>query len=482
MKITTRSTLILLSLSLSPAWAQTSCESTRSDPDGDGWGWENGQSCVAGSAAVITTSACIDSDGDGWGWNGSDSCRVSTGNLPANNSPFVDDDGDGWGWDGLASCRIDDTDSPNTESGSTTDCVDDDGDGWGWDGQGSCQVSDPADNSATTPDTPLTLAELGERLYNDASLSEPAGQSCASCHSPTTGFDEPDASNPSSLGANGGSFGTRNSPTSSYAAHIPALQIVNRGRGGNVLIGGQFWDGRATNLEEQAQLPFFNPAEMALASPQALATKLQLTDYARDIESLFGNTIFENAEQTLVAVSTAIAAFERTSLFSPFNAKFDRVQAGATTFTAAEARGQQIFNGRGQCDTCHDTPNGSPQVFSDFEYKNIGVPRHFTLLSNIGDPGFIDLGLGAVANNAADNGKFRTPNLRNIAITAPYMHNGVFGSLREVVEFYNTRDTTFAGAPEVNQNVDNANQIGNLGLSNNDISDLIAFLNTLTDQ
>jgi cytochrome c peroxidase len=100
----------------------------------------------------------------------------------------------------------------------------------------------------------------------------------------------------------------------------------------------------------------------------------------------------------------------------------------------------------------------------------------------ISDPSFVDLGLGAVTGDSRNNGQFRTSSLRNIAITAPYMHNGVFNTLEEVLDFYNTRDTTFTEAPEVSENLDQVGNIGELNLTANEISDLIAFLNTMTDQ
>lgn len=327
------------------------------------------------------------------------------------------------------------------------------------------------------------LESLGEQLYNDTSLSVPAGQSCASCHTPSVGFDDPDSGDATSLGADGSSIGNRNSPTASYAAFIPDSQIVSRPAPGGgtalVLIGGQFLDGSAESLEEQAKGPFLNPVEMANASKADVIDKIKVASYAEEFEALFGANILDDVDASYDYIADAIAAFERTDFFSPFTSKFDQVQVGAAVFTTAEARGQALFNGKAQCDRCH-TPNGNPQVFSDFEFKNIGVPANSELITTLGS--FIDNGLGDVTGDAVDNGKFRTPNLRNIAITAPYMHNGVFTTLTEVIEFYNVRDTTFPDAPEVNQNIDNGGRIGELGLTANEIQDLVSFLETLTDQ
>lgn len=324
------------------------------------------------------------------------------------------------------------------------------------------------------------LVNLGNLLYHDANLSEPAGQSCASCHDINTGFDDPNSANPTSVGADGASFGTRNSPTASYAAHIPAPIIVQGGARGE-LIGGLFLDGRATSLEEQAKGPFLNSIEMGNASEQSVIDKVADSTYAQEFEQLFGADIFTDSERAYNYVADAIAAFERTLLFSPFSSKFDRVQAGTDNYTAAEARGLNVFNNRGDCQRCHQT-NGDAEIFSDFSYKNIGVPSNPILPAFIADPTFVDLGLGGENGNERNNGEFRTSTLRNIANTGPYMHNGVFTTLREVIDFYNTRDTTFNGSPEVIENMDQGGRLGELGLNNNEIDDLLAFLDTLTDE
>ncbi|PHS16435.1 MAG: hypothetical protein COA86_12440 [Kangiella sp.] len=323
------------------------------------------------------------------------------------------------------------------------------------------------------------LINLGDLIYNDTNLSNPVGQSCATCHALTSGFDDADSSNPTSIGADGISFGTRNSPTASYAAHIPAPENV--GPGGGQLVGGLFMDGRAVSLEDQARGPFLNLIEMGNETEQDVINKIIQSSYADDFESLFGAGILQDATASYNYVVDAIAAFERTDIFSPFSSKFDRVQAGTDTFTNAEQRGQNLFRGKGDCERCHQD-DADVVVFSDFEYENIGVPSNSFLPAVMADATFIDLGLGAETLDNQNNGQFRTPTLRNIAITAPYMHNGVFNTLEEVVDFYNTRDTTFADAPEVNENVDQGGRIGELNLTANEISDLIAFMNSLTDE
>mgnify|MGYP006076668055 CR=1 FL=1 len=328
--------------------------------------------------------------------------------------------------------------------------------------------------------TTSELVSLGDLLYNDTNLSNPIGQSCASCHALTTGFDDPNTANPTSVGADGVSFGTRNAPTASYSAHIPAPTQQGNGPQAS-LIGGLFLDGRAESLEEQAKGPFLNAIEMGNATESEVIAKIASSTYATEFELLFGESILDDTERSYNYVADAIAAFERTSIFSPFTSTFDQVQAGNANFTAAETRGQTIFNEKGECNACHHSDDGA-EIFSDFSYKNIGVPSNQQLPALITDPNFVDLGLGAQSGNTMNNGEFRTSTLRNIANTAPYMHNGVFTSLRDVINFYNTRDTTFSEEPEVDQNVDQGGRIGELGLTDDEISDLVAFLEALSDQ
>jgi len=330
------------------------------------------------------------------------------------------------------------------------------------------------------------LISLGEQIFNDTNLSSPSGQACATCHNLSAGFDDTNNTIPTSIGADGFSFGARNSPTASYAAHIPEPQTVNRpppggGQDRAVLIGGLFLDGRAATLEEQAKGPFLNPTEMANGTREELIEKLRLASYAADFELLFGEAILDDVDRSFDYIADALAAFERTEIFSPFSSKFDRVENETDNFTASELRGRQLFGGRAQCDRCHLIEEQQSQ-FSDFEFHNIGVPSNIMVLAAINDPQFIDLGLGGVTEDPRDDGKFRTSTLRNIAITAPYMHNGIFTTLTEVVEFYNSRDTTFSLTAEVERNLDQGGNIGELELSDNDIVDLVAFLETLTDQ
>ena len=206
----------------------------------------------------------------------------------------------------------------------------------------------------------------------------------------------------------------------------------------------------------------------------------------------------------------AIATFERTKAFAPFTSKFDYYRKGRALLSLQEARGMARYTdpNKGNCAACHPIApldDGTPPLFTDFTYDNLGVPRNpdnpFYMLGVGFNPdgwNFVDLGLGGALGIAEENGKFKVPTLRNIAVTAPYMHNGYFTDLRSVVKFYNDRDVvpTCVNAiwtrdvAAVSQNcwpeaevaaTVNHDELGNLGLSDQEIDDIVAFLKTLTD-
>ena len=344
-----------------------------------------------------------------------------------------------------------------------------------------------ATSTAPLPSSALvTVEQVGELLFFDKTLSEPAGQSCASCHAPHAGFADPNHASPTSEGAVGGRFGKRNAPTASYAAFVPPRRLVTGPNGVTDYAGGLFLDGRVDTLEDQAQAPLLNNLEMNNPDKASVVNKVRAASYAANFQAVFGVSAFDNIDNAFAQIAQAIAVFERSQTLTPFTAKFDAVQRGLATFTAAEQNGRQLFNSKAQCNVCHATPRGS-EVFSNFVYHNIGAPASpgnpfLYLDSNLNPQGvaFVDLGLGAVVDDVRENGKFRTPSLRNVALTAPYMHNGALATLTDVVNFYNRRDIDRI-APEVDQNVFNGAAIGNLGLTATEIQDLIAFLNTLTD-
>jgi len=286
---------------------------------------------------------------------------------------------------------------------------------------------------------------------------------------PAAAFADPDSIDkfsPVSEGAIVGRFGSRNTPTASYAAHIPEFAEMPPGSG--QFIGGQFLDGRASTLVLQAEMPFLNPLEMNMADKAAVVAKLRAADYADDFKNIFGAEAFNNVDSAYRQMATAIATFEGTDVFAPFSSKLDAVMVAKDVFTVSEANGRTLF--------------------SDFRYSNIGVPTNPTnpflnLPPNLNPDGlaFVDKGLGEVLGDPLQDGKFRTPTLRNVADTAPYMHNGVFDTLDEVMVFYNERDLAPVVVPEVAANVDDRGNRGELGLTPAEIQDVIAFLLTLSD-
>lgn len=348
----------------------------------------------------------------------------------------------------------------------------------------------------TAPPAPGSdeLSALGRLVFFDAGLSEPAGQSCATCHDPGRGFTDPRPFD-TSEGIIAGLFGSRNTPTAAYAAFAPPLRW-DAGEG--LYIGGLFLDGRAPTLEDQAQGPPVNPIEMHNPDKVAYVAKVARAPYAERLKRQFGPDLFNHAELAYQRISEAVAAFERGPEASPFSSKYDAWLQGRATLSAQERRGLDLYEGRGNCAACHPNLPGEDHrlpVFTDFSYDNIGVPRNprnpfYTIRTefNPQGAGFIDPGLGGNARVIADGraaenlGRFKVPTLRNVAITGPYMHNGVFRTLKEVVSFYNLRDLDPVrfGPPETGANV-NRDELGNLGLSDEEEDALVAFLRTLTD-
>ncbi len=347
--------------------------------------------------------------------------------------------------------------------------------------------SDSSDSHAVTDSAEKIL--LGQNLFMDANLSEPPGQACVSCHVPSVAFTDPDSEIPTSRGVHPDRFGDRNTPTAAYAKFTPAFHF-DESEG--LYVGGQFLDGRAATLEEQAKAPFLNPVEMANPDKLTVVEKVRNSSYADLFRQVYGEDAFNDTEKAYDQIADAIAAFERTDFFAPFTSKYDYFLAGKVELTPQELRGLEVFNrpDKGNCAACHPgmpAEDGTPPLFTDFTYDNLGVPQnpdnpfyHVAPEFNPDGVDFVDLGLGKTTADITQNGKFKVQTLRNIAITAPYMHNGVFKTLREVVDFYNTRDVRDWPAPEVAENV-NREELGNLGLTDEEVDDLVAFMETLTD-
>ena len=346
-----------------------------------------------------------------------------------------------------------------------------------------------------------TLEKLGRALFGDRNLSANRRQSCVSCHSPDLAFTDPKElgkiEGAVSVGADGRSFGDRNSPSASYASFAPEFRISEGGEP----VGGFFWDGRARTLEEQAGGPPLNPVEMGMPDKQSVvARRKENPRYVEAFPAFFGTGVLDDTEQAYAAMTKAIAVYERASDFAPFDSKYDRSLRGEAMLTGAEAMGRDLFfsPGRGNCGACH-LSNGpgaaEKEVFSGFKYYNIGTPANRNVRAlNGSKPGFVDVGLAAnpAASGAGHDGKFRVPGLRNVAITGPYMHNGIFKELRTVLLFHqrlsldgpriNPETGQPWDAPEVHANLAAGNLKAVPALSESENAALIAFLKTLTDK
>lgn len=262
-------------------------------------------------------------------------------------------------------------------------------------------------NIIIPPDNPLTVkgVALGRKLFYDPILSADSTQSCASCHLSSFGFT--DAAKQFSVGIDG-IAGKRNS-----------MPIMNLG-----FINGQrlFWDGRSSSLEDQAILPIIDPVEMHNTWEKATQDLNNVRNYRIDFYEAFGIT-----EITRDEVVKAIAQFERTLISGTSKYDLAVTPGSGVFFNDLELEGYNLFyNEEGDCFHCH----GDPALFTDNLFRNNG-------LSEVGSvEDFADKGLGEVTGNSFDNGLFRTPSLRNIALTAPYMHDGRFATLDEVLDHY----------------------------------------------
>jgi cytochrome c peroxidase len=290
---------------------------------------------------------------------------------------------------------------------------------------------------STHKEEPANEAELGKLLFSDPILSRDYTVSCASCHIPAYAFADTSAT---SKGV-GGIKGSRNTPS--------AMNVV--------LHAFFFWDGRANTLEEQALAPIENPKEMNLSLDEAIRRLKSSTAY-----SVYFRKIY-NAEPDRVNLARAIAAFERTleTSDSPFDTwKFyDKPES----VSEAARRGFEIFNTKGKCIECHFGSNLAVNQF-----RNIGLFDG----KNLNDSGRM-----AITGLPADLGKFKVAPLRNVAVTAPYMHNGMFKTLKEVIEFYNDPVKIVPGS--INRD---SLLLKPLGLTEIEKADLEAFLNSLTDK
>jgi cytochrome c peroxidase len=387
--------------------------------------------------------------------------------------------------------------------------------------------------SANEPAALQPLERLGQQIFEDANLSIGKNQSCATCHAAEWGFKGSAAPQLGGVfeGSIAGRFGDRAPLSAAYAALAPVFHFSAAAGG---FVGGNFWDGRATGEElgdpaaEQARGPFLNPVEQGLPDAACVVYRVGASQYGDLYRNVWGRDIDaiafppetdalcnESGAVLLLApvdrarvrleydrIGRSISAFEASPSVSAFSSKFDAVLRGTAQFTRQEMMGFMMFQGPARCVVCHTL--GGRNAFTDFSYHNLGTPANPDNPAQRADPGFVDLGLGGpggAAPGPAQHGLVRTPTLRNVdrrpypSAVKPFMHNGVFLSLEQVVRFYNTRDALPAceadttrndwgvrcwPAPAVPENV-NTRDMGNLGLNAAQEAALVAFLRTLTD-
>lgn len=392
-------------------------------------------------------------------------------------------------------------------------------------------------------------AALGKTLFFDKALSATGTQSCATCHSPARQYLSPNQLPTQLGGITNQALGLRSAPSAAYAALSPAFRFLSttnkegttdtiaNGKLGTPF-GGLMWDGRQMDVFQQAKGPLVAPQEMANADSNAVLKKLLTRPYLSAFNAVYGaTTSSSNADAVLNNIANAIGQFETEDRsFMPFNSKFDAVQAGVANFTTQEAHGQLLFfdSHKAACFGCH-TPFSQaraaqqPAMFSDGDYRIIGVPRNWALPYNndntaantlgslglgtllngagLGTPNHLYYDLGFCGPMRTDSlldstlcGAFRTPGLRNVALKGSYFHNGIYSSLNQVLDFYLNRNINpqwlykkADGTPDIIYN-DLPTQfktsvtmrppftpLAEGRLSPADIQDLLSFLCTLND-
>jgi cytochrome c peroxidase len=364
------------------------------------------------------------------------------------------------------------------------------------------------------------LTGLGRKIFFDAGLSASGKLACASCHDPAHGFAPPNARPVQLGGADMRQAGTRNAPSLKYLeitiAFTQHFIDDDDGHGEDAgPTGGLTWDGRANSPREQALIPLMAAHEMGNTGAAELAARVSRAAYAGEFRKAFsapGADVFADPPQVVGWLAAALEIFQQNpAQFYPFTSKYDAFLRGEVKLSDPEMRGLAVFNdpGRGNCTSCHPSgrkSNGSLPLFTDAGYAAIGVPRNPRIPANR-DPAHYDLGLcGPDRQDFTDQagycGFFKVPSLRNAALRQSFFHNGAVHSLEEAVRFYAERDTHLErwysrGAegqpvafddlpPELRKNVNQeppfgVEASGKPRLTDADVRDIVAFLNTLTD-
>jgi cytochrome c peroxidase len=378
-------------------------------------------------------------------------------------------------------------------------------------------------------------AQVGKQLFFDTNLSASKQLACASCHDPTNHYAQ-STTNTRSVqlgGPNLTSPGFRAVPTLTYKFYVPPYNDNAANPDGvstNSPGGGFTWDGRADTLAQQTAIPLLSSFEMANTSQAAVVQVVQNASYAALFQQAFGANVFSDTATAFTDVGLALQEYQlEDPSFNAYTSKYDYAttlelsNGQPVELTAAENRGYQVFNYTGNCFACHyngPMNGGGGAQFTDFTYENTGAPRNSSIPANatrIGLPTYYDLGLCTAVNPDPVNpyliphvlpgsislcGLFKTPTLRNTATRNVFFHNGIFTSLAQVINFYNTRDTKpTAWYPTVNGVLQQYNDLPTAMKVNVDIvdipfglpagatpymtaqntADLLCFLETLTD-
>lgn len=368
--------------------------------------------------------------------------------------------------------------------------------------------------------TVAQMEAIGARLFADPGLSASGKMACISCHSPAHSFSPPNRLSTQFGGHTMAEPGHRNPPslmylqgTSGFTEHFIDDEDGHGEDAGPT--GGQNLDGRSNSVHEQALFPLFAAHEMANVEPGSLAQRLRRSAYADEFRKAFsepGQDVFDAPEQLLGWLTSALEVYQQNAaVFYPFTSKYDAVLRRQATFSPAEARGRASFNdpAKGNCMSCHPSEirsDGGFPLFTDMGHIALGVPRNSHIVANR-NPRYFDMGLCGpdrvdLATHADYCGRFKAPSLRNAAGRGSFFHNGRFHSLREVVEFYVTRDTNpsrwyprrrdasvrkFDDLPaplraNVNSEVPFLPLPGNKPrLNRTEIDDMVVFLETLSD-
>jgi cytochrome c peroxidase len=363
------------------------------------------------------------------------------------------------------------------------------------------------------------LTALGRRIFADPSLSASGKMSCASCHSPLDAFAPPNSLSVQLGGKDLQQSGMRAVPSLKYLQATPqftehffdsddaADESVDNGP-----TGGLTWDGRVDRGRDQARIPLLSPFEMANRDPEEFGARLRRTAYAGEFRPVFGDTVLAEPDKAFEAALDALEVYQQSRPeFYPYSSKYDAYLAGKAQLTDQERRGLSLFEdpAKGNCARCHSSAtgkDGTPPQFTDYGLVATGAPRNTAIPANK-DPSFFDLGLcGPLRSDLRDRaeycGRFKTPSLRNVATRRVFFHNGIFHTLRQVMEFYAQRDINpgkwyphdangsvrkFDDLPAAyHANVDVDPPFGGHpgdrpALSDDEIGDVIAFMRTLTD-